>query len=105
MPHQTAPRGIPGKVRSAIEIMGNAARTEILRHLARGPMTIAQLADVVGAAGPSIHRHLKVLEDAGLVTADRPPGSRFGPGGAMWRAAPDRISEMAAEWARYATGE
>jgi DNA-binding transcriptional ArsR family regulator len=43
-------------------------RREIIHALALQPHTISQLAALRGLSLPAIHKHITILEDAGLVT-------------------------------------
>ena len=47
--------------------LANEHRREIVRMLALQPFAIHQLADARGLSLPAIHKHIKVLEKAGLV--------------------------------------
>lgn len=47
--------------------LANAHRREIVRMLALQPFAIHQLAEHRGLSLPAIHKHIKVLEKAGLV--------------------------------------
>lgn len=51
--------------------MADPSRREILRLLRAGPRTSGQIAAHFDAAWPTISRHLAILRDAGLVTAER----------------------------------
>jgi DNA-binding transcriptional ArsR family regulator len=55
--------------------MGDASRRRLLRLLAGGPSSVAELARLLPISRPAVSQHLKVLKDAGLVT-DRPQGTR-----------------------------
>lgn len=103
VPRLTVPPNQPREVSRAIDVIGNAARTEILRALSEGPRTTHELALSVGTSRVSAHRHLQVLEEAGLVRGDRPPGTRLGDA-TSWTLAPDAVREMAAKWVDYVTG-
>ncbi len=47
--------------------LGNEKRRAILRTLSYRPATVGQLAEEHGLSLPSIHRHIRALEDAGLL--------------------------------------
>jgi len=51
--------------------LADPTRRAILRHLARGNATVTQLAEPFDLSLPTISKHLKVLERAGLVTRAR----------------------------------
>ena len=45
----------------------DATRRAILARLAEGEATVSELAEPFGLAQPTISKHLRVLEDAGLI--------------------------------------
>jgi len=51
--------------------LADPTRRSILAHLARGEATVNELAAPYAMSLPSVSRHLKVLEKAGLVTKGR----------------------------------
>lgn len=103
MPRLTHPSGLPQEVLSAIEIFGNQARVEILHRLVtEGPLTATQLGDRVGAARMSTHSHLRVLEDAGVISADVEPSKR--PGRRVtWSINAARVQEVGSTLLAYVT--
>lgn len=52
---------------AVFEALANEHRREMARLLALQPRSISQLADLRGLSLPAIHKHVRVLEDAGLV--------------------------------------
>ena len=50
-------------------------RRHLLEELRRGPKTVGQLASGLPVSRPAVSQHLKVLLEAGLVSA-RPDGAR-----------------------------
>jgi DNA-binding transcriptional ArsR family regulator len=50
------------------EALASRHRREIVRAVALQPHSISQLAQMRGLSLPAIHKHIAVLEDAGLVT-------------------------------------
>jgi DNA-binding transcriptional ArsR family regulator len=50
-------------------------RRHLLEELRRGPKTVGQLASGLPVSRPAVSQHLKILLDAGLVSA-RPDGPR-----------------------------
>lgn len=50
-------------------------RRHLLEELRRGPKTVTELASGLPVSRPAVSQHLKVLLDAGLVSA-RPEGTR-----------------------------
>lgn len=95
---------MPRDVARVVELISNAVRTEILRHLVPEPLTAMELADRAGIVHSSIYRHLVLLEEYGLVVADHPQGQRGGKAKVRWSTNPERVREVAEQWAAYATG-
>lgn len=106
MPRLPSPPDMPRDVLAIVDTIGNRVRTEILHLLARSPMTAGELADAVGGDVTHIRRHLAVLEELGLVVADRPPEQR-GPGrgrSVVWRTSHRRVEEVGRAWIDYVIG-
>jgi len=55
---------------NALDALGNPVRREILTELRRSPMAVGTLAQRFSVSRPAISRHLRVLQDAGLVTTE-----------------------------------
>jgi DNA-binding transcriptional ArsR family regulator len=51
----------------ALDALGNPVRRDILRTLRTSPLAVGELALRFPVSRPAISRHLRVLEDAGLV--------------------------------------
>lgn len=51
--------------------LAHPARRDILRRLVKGEATVNQLAEPFDMTLPAISKHIKVLEDAGLITRTR----------------------------------
>ncbi|WP_432945024.1 ArsR/SmtB family transcription factor [Kribbella sp. CA-253562] len=51
--------------------LADPTRREILRTLRRGEATVAELAAPFAVSQPAVSKHLKVLEQAGLITRSR----------------------------------
>jgi DNA-binding transcriptional ArsR family regulator len=56
--------------------LGDPTRLAILERLAEGDATVKELAEPFSVSLPAISRHLKVLEQAGLITRGRTAQSR-----------------------------
>jgi DNA-binding transcriptional ArsR family regulator len=54
---------------AAFAAMSDPTRRAILARLAKGEATVMELAEPFEMSQPAISQHLKVLEDAGLVTS------------------------------------
>ena len=52
----------------ALDALGNSVRREILIELRRSPMPVGELARRFSISRPAVSRHLRVLQDAGLVS-------------------------------------
>jgi DNA-binding transcriptional ArsR family regulator len=57
-----------GALDRILETVANPHRRDILRVLGLQPCAISQLARMRGLSLPAIHKHVKVLEEAGLIT-------------------------------------
>ena len=56
--------------------LGDPIRLAILERLAEGEATVTELAEPFAVSMPAISRHLKVLENAGLIERGRSAQSR-----------------------------
>lgn len=54
----------------AFAALGDPVRRDLVSRLARGPARVVDLAGEHSISRPAISRHLRVLGEAGLVTAD-----------------------------------
>ena len=52
---------------NALDAIGNPLRRKILSELRRSPMPVGIIAERFSVSRPAISRHLRVLQDAGLV--------------------------------------
>ena len=52
---------------NAFDALGNPVRRQILVELRRAPMPVGALAEKFSISRPAVSRHLRVLQDAGLV--------------------------------------
>ena len=50
-----------------LDILGNSTRRRILNLLAKEPLYFNQLSKIIGIGQQSILRHMKILEDSGLI--------------------------------------
>ena len=57
--------------------LANEHRREIVRFLGLQPASISHLAEMRGLSLPAIHKHIKVLEEAGLVHRRKMGRSNF----------------------------
>jgi DNA-binding transcriptional ArsR family regulator len=57
--------------------LADPTRRAILRRLTSGDVTVAELAAPFSVSQPAISRHLKVLEQAGLITRTRRATARL----------------------------
>jgi DNA-binding transcriptional ArsR family regulator len=51
-----------------IAVLGDPRRREIVELLAAGPCSVGELANQLPVTRPAVSQHLRVLQDAGLVT-------------------------------------
>ena len=54
-----------------LKMLASPRRLEILHVLARGPIEVGRLAEVIGVTQPNVSQHLAVLRTAGIVEAER----------------------------------
>jgi DNA-binding transcriptional ArsR family regulator len=60
----------------AFDALGDPTRRALFELLATGPRSVGELAKGFPVSRPAVSQHLKVLKDAGLVTAEAGPGNR-----------------------------
>jgi DNA-binding transcriptional ArsR family regulator len=58
-----------------LDALGNPVRRTILQELRKGPRPVGKIAASLPISRPAVSRHLRVLEDAGLVQV-REEGTR-----------------------------
>jgi|SRR5215469_313704 len=63
----TARLGIADRLDAVFGALTDRTRRAMLERLARGPATVSELAAPFTMSLPAISRHLKVLEEAGLI--------------------------------------
>lgn len=51
--------------------LADPTRRAILQHLSEGPATVKELGNPFHLSGPAISKHLRVLENAGLIETSR----------------------------------
>jgi DNA-binding transcriptional ArsR family regulator len=54
----------------AFTALGSPVRREILRLVSRAPRAVGEIADALPVSRPAVSKHLRLLEDAGLVAFD-----------------------------------
>jgi DNA-binding transcriptional ArsR family regulator len=54
-----------------LDALGDPTRRQVFELLRRGPSSVGELAAQVPVSRPAVSQHLRVLEDAGLVTHRR----------------------------------
>ena len=60
-----------GTLDSTFAALADPTRREILDRLGRGPATISELAEPFGMSLTGLKKHVRVLEEAGLVTTEK----------------------------------
>ena len=107
MPRLPSLPRMPRDVEAIIDAIGNRLRSEILNLIAETPKTATSLAESTGSDVTTIRRHLAILEELGLVDADRAPNDR-GPGRGrfvLWKTNHQRVEELSRQWIDYTTGQ
>ena len=51
--------------------LSDSSRRAMVERVARGPASVSQLAEPFDMALPTVVQHLRVLEDAGIVTSEK----------------------------------
>lgn len=64
-------------VAERFRVMGDALRLRILQSLEEGERSVSELVELVETTQPNVSRHLKRLQDAGLVTKRQEKNSVF----------------------------
>ncbi|UAJ81759.1 helix-turn-helix transcriptional regulator (plasmid) [Leifsonia sp. ZF2019] len=92
----------PDLVELAIDTLGNLARNQILRHIAINPETyFGKIRQAAPGINPNtLSRHLRHLENAGLVTVDLPPAERKGRS-PRYTTNPDQLAILFNAWFLY----
>ncbi len=54
---------------NALDALGNQVRRDILQALRPAPLSVGDLAERFPISRPAVSRHLRILEEAGLVQA------------------------------------
>jgi DNA-binding transcriptional ArsR family regulator len=85
----------PEDLDSAFAALSDATRRAILIRLAAGETTVNELTEAFDISQPAISRHLKVLENAGLIRRSRVAQRRPA------RVEPDSVAGVAAWLKRY----
>jgi len=55
----------------AFRALSDPTRRSILERLSRGPASVSELAEPHAMSLPSVHQHLQVLEEAGLMVSEK----------------------------------
>lgn len=59
------------KLEDIFHALADASRLGMVERLGRGPASVSELAEPLDMALPSVMKHLKVLEDGGLVRSKK----------------------------------
>ncbi len=76
--------------REAIDALGDPTRRAVFEQLREGPRSVGEIARDLPVSRPAVSQHLRVLEEAGLVT-ERQVGTRR-----LYRIAPNGLAELRA---------
>jgi DNA-binding transcriptional ArsR family regulator len=60
---------------TVLDSLADATRREVLNLVRHKPSSVQEIADQLPISRPAVSQHLKILKDAGIVTA-RPVGTR-----------------------------
>lgn len=92
-----SPAAAPDRFDSVFAALADPTRRSIVRRLADGEATVLELAEPFTISLPAVSRHLKVLEQAGLISRSRDGQRR------PCRLRPEPLEEIAA-WAEHTRG-
>jgi len=86
----------------AVELMGSPARSQILRFIAANPGTYfgGIREAVTDMTANTLVRHLKAMEDAGVIALDIPREERKGRS-PRYEVVPSRVKELTDQWLSY----
>jgi len=89
----------PDQLDAAFAALGHAKRRAMVRTLAFHPATVSQLAEEHGLSLPAIHKHVRALEDAGLIQRKKVGRTNFlGLNRTGLRAAQEWLGHFHAGW-------
>jgi DNA-binding transcriptional ArsR family regulator len=71
MPTKRKPEPLPDALSSTLAALADPTRRDILAHLMSGEATVTELAEPFSMSMAAISKHLKVLEQAGLISRGR----------------------------------
>jgi DNA-binding transcriptional ArsR family regulator len=83
----------------ALSAAAEPSRRRLLQLLGAGPMTVTALAGHFSSTRPAVSQHLRVLSDAGLVTAEKRGRER------VYRLDRSGMAELRSEMDRFWTSE
>ncbi len=101
-----------GSLDAVFSALGDPTRRRIVERLARGPLTVGEIASGFAISQPAISRHVRVLEESGLLErrvlgrvhrCTLSPGVMQAASGwidkqrGFWNAALDRLDDLLAE--------
>ena len=101
-----------GKLDAVFSALGDPTRRRIVERLARGPLSAGEIASSFAISQPAISRHLRVLEESGLLqrhvvgrvhrcvlspAAMKAASSWLDKQRSFWTAALDRLDDLLAE--------
>ena len=84
-----------GSAKSVFDALGDPTRRAIFERLRHGPQSVGELAEGLPVSRPAVSQHLRVLEQAGLVS-HRPNGTRH-----VYRVEPDGLAELRDYFERF----
>ena len=61
----------PGELDAVLRALADPTRRAVVERLAQSPAVVSELAAPFSMALPSLMQHLRVLEDAGVVTSEK----------------------------------
>lgn len=65
--HELLPPEAVELVASRFRILGEPVRIKILQTLQEGEKNVSELVEAVGSTQPNVSKHLRILQDAGII--------------------------------------
>jgi ArsR family transcriptional regulator len=65
--HQPLSQNALQLVAARFRLLAEPLRLEILQHLRSGELSVSEIVDATGSTQPNISKHLRLLQDAGMV--------------------------------------
>lgn len=103
MPRLVLPPAMSPEVSKAHDVLGNRARTTIIRFIAiNGPASVTELAEELQAHREAVYVHTRLLEQTGVISATFREGGVHN--ATYWKLHEDQVQALQDLLARYMAG-